>query len=143
MTSYSVPRSLREEVRQRAGFRCEYCLTAEWLNGIESEIDHIIPRSTSGTSDSSNLCLAGTSCNGYKQARSSAVDPNSGEIVSLFNPRLQQWHAHFTWSDDATRIIGLTPTGRATVEALRMNHPLLVSARTIWVTTGYHPPPAP
>lgn len=45
MTSYSVPRALREAVRQRAGVRCEYCLTAEWLNGIESEIDHILPRS--------------------------------------------------------------------------------------------------
>lgn len=40
-----------------------------------------------------------------------------------------------------TRIIGITPCGRATVEALRLNHLLAVSARTVWARSGYHPPP--
>ena len=48
MTTLSIPKSLREQVKHRADFRCEYCQTSEWLNGIEGEIDHIIPRSEGG-----------------------------------------------------------------------------------------------
>ncbi len=39
-----------------------------------------------------------------------------------------------------TRVIGRAPTGRATVEALRLNRQSLVSARQIWVRHGLHPP---
>lgn len=140
MTSRSIPKALREYVKQRAGFRCEYCQTSEWLNGVEGEIDHIIPRSAGGRSHAENLCLACTSCNGYKQSKTVGIDPDSDEAVPLFHPRQQHWDEHFAWSDDATRVIGLTPCGRATVEALRLNHPLVVSARTVWAMTGYHPP---
>jgi hypothetical protein len=38
-----MPKALQEQVKRRAGFRCEHCQTSEWLNGIEGEIDHIIP----------------------------------------------------------------------------------------------------
>ena len=140
MTSSSLPKALREQVKRRADFRCEYCQTSEWLNGVEGEIDHIIPRSEGGASASDNLCLACTSCNGYKQAKISGRDPNSGETVTLFHPRKQRWEAHFAWSSDATRIVGLTACGRATIDALRLNNPLAVSARAVWVSAGYHPP---
>jgi hypothetical protein len=30
--------------------------------------------------------------------------------------------------------------GRATVLALQMNHPDVVSVRQMWVTVGWHPP---
>lgn len=143
MTSPSIPKALREQVKHRANFRCEYCQTSEWLSGIEGEIDHIIPRSEGGASQSGNLCLACTSCNGYKQAKTSAIDPESGQAVALFHPRQQRWEEHFTWSSDGTQVIGLTPSGRATVESLRLNHPLPVSARAVWVRAGYHPPPLP
>ena len=141
MTSPSIPRSLRDQVKRRAGFRCEYCRTAEWLSGIEGEIDHIIPRSEGGSSDLENLCYACTACNGYKQAKTSAIDPLSKTLVHLFHPRKHVWEENFAWSDDTLRIIGLTPVGRATVEGLRLNHPLAVPARTIWSRVGYHPPP--
>jgi len=59
--------------------------------------------------------------------------------VSLFHPRQQHWHEHFAWSEDGTQIIGLTSCGRATIEALQLNHSLIVATRTIWVQTGYHP----
>lgn len=68
-----------------------------------------------------------------------AVDPSTGRIEPLFNPRRQRRQEHFTWSEDGTRIIGLTPCGRATVEALRLNRPLAVSARAVWVSVGRHP----
>lgn len=37
-------------------------------------------------------------------------------------------------------IEGVTPIGRATVAALRMNRPLPVRARRVWVAAGMHPP---
>jgi len=37
-------------------------------------------------------------------------------------------------------IVGLTPTGRATVNAIRINRPELVNARRLWIQIGNHPP---
>jgi hypothetical protein len=61
-------------------------------------------------------------------------------VVPLFNPREQRWSAHFAWTDGGVRIRGLTPTGRATMEALRLNNPYIVPARRLWVVAGWHPP---
>jgi hypothetical protein len=59
--------------------------------------------------------------------------------VALFNPRQQRWREHFTWNQEGTTIIGLTAQGRATVIALKLNHSLIVVARSIWVGAGLHP----
>jgi hypothetical protein len=60
--------------------------------------------------------------------------------VPLFNPRFDRWDDHFAWSPDATRMIGLTPEGRATIAALVLNRPVLVDARRRWTLAGWHPP---
>ena len=52
----------------------------------------------------------------------------------------EHWTEHFTWSENGTRIQGKTPTGRATVLALKMNNPTVVFARRRWVSAGWHPP---
>jgi hypothetical protein len=83
--------------------------------------------------------LACVSCNGHKGANTHAVDPESGEQVALFNPRRQRWCEHFAWSEEGITIIGLTASGRATVIALKLKHPLIVAARSIWVSAGLHP----
>lgn len=36
--------------------------------------------------------------------------------------------------------VGLTPTGRATVEALRLNRPGLITVRRALYAAGEHPP---
>jgi hypothetical protein len=69
-----------------------------------------------------------------------ALDPLSGELAALFNPRQQHWNEHFRWGEDGTEIIGLTPIGRATVAALRMNNLEIVAARRLWVSVGWWPP---
>jgi len=79
-------------------------------------------------------------CNNYKGTQTQAPDPASGERVPLFNPRTQNWHEHFRWSDDGTEISGLTPTGRATVVALKLNRSPLLRARRRWVKASWHPP---
>lgn len=143
MTKSRIPRSLRKLVRLRAGDRREYCQTPTWLIGLEHEIDHIAPRVHGGPTIAENLCLACTSCNGYKHAKTHGADPETGEEAPLFHPRQQQWHEHFAWSEDGTRITGLTPCGRVTVEAIHLNHSLVVAARAIRVQVGHHPPQMP
>lgn len=103
-------------------------------------IDHIVPLAEGGTSEESNLWLACAWCNTYKGSITCAVDPENGKAVSLFNPRKQRWSSHFTWSDDGLMVIGLTATGRATVNALRLNNEYVIVARHYWVQAGWHPP---
>ncbi len=69
------------------------------------------------------------SCNRYKAARQTAINPTTGQEVPLFHPHLQAWTEHFRWNEDATEIIGLTPTGRATITALKMNRPQISRVR--------------
>jgi hypothetical protein len=102
--------------------------------------DHIHPQSKGGNTSFENVCLACRSCNEYKSDLTEAQDPLTGEIVPLLNPRAQPWSEHFAWSLDATRVEGQTPTGRATIAALRMNNPVIVAARSRWVISGWHPP---
>ena len=45
----------------------------------------------------------------------------------MFDPRRDVWRAHFRW--DGVRVVGITPTGRATVMALHMNRPLVLAIR--------------
>lgn len=69
-----------------------------------------------------------------------ARDPQTGRVVSLFNPRRQRWSRHFTWSEDFLRIIGRTATGRATVATLHLNRPELRNLRQVLRAVGEHPP---
>jgi hypothetical protein len=140
MTPIKIPPALRQLVRDRAQGRCEYCQTSEWLSGLPCEIDHIVPQAKNGPTEAGNLCLACAACNGYKRTDTHAVDPESGQETPLFNPRQQNWREHFAWSEDGTLIVGLTACGRATVIALKLNHPFVVAARSIWVSVGLHPP---
>jgi hypothetical protein len=102
--------------------------------------DHLIPFSAGGTTIEENLWLACRRCNEFKGAQTQAPDPQSGEIVPLFSPRQQIWNDHFGWSEDGAVMIGKTPWGRATVEALRLNRSELVVARRLWISVGWWPP---
>ncbi len=103
--------------------------------GVAFEVDHIIPRSAAGRTRLDNLCLSCPTCNRYKASRRSARDPASGRLVQLFRPNLDQWAEHFEWSADGTQIVGRTPSGRATVEALHFNRPAMSALRQYWRAT--------
>ncbi len=108
--------------------------------GVTFEIDHIIPEAAGGKTNLSNLCLSCPTCNRYKGARQTATDPESGVVVNLFHPIDQDWGVHFTWNDDHSMVLGLTPIGRATVEALRINRSGIIQLRQYWTALGLHPP---
>ena len=103
-------------------------------------IDHIIPLSRGGSSDLNNLALACSGCNAHKHQRVSAPDPVDGREAPLFHPRQDQWTHHFGWDENYAQVIGLTPTGRATVEALQLNRPGVVNLRGLMRLAGKHPP---
>jgi hypothetical protein len=132
--------TLRQRIVEQAQYRCGYCLTQEVVSGIPLTLEHIIPKAEGGQDVEENLWLSCRLCNEAKGILTEAVDPETGATVPLFNPRTQAWAEHFTWSEDGTRIIGQTPTGRATVVALSLNSELRVLARAIWVEAGWHPP---
>lgn len=135
-----IPAAIRRQVEIDADQRCGYCLTPRIFTAKQLHLEHIIPLATGGNSDISNLWLACDLCNSSKGARTHATDPLSNQRVSLYHPRRQRWSEHFMWSEDGIYLIGLTPNGRATVSALKLNQPYLVEARTWWVKAGWHPP---
>lgn len=140
MSKARIPRDLRRTVEEQAGYRCGYCLTPQAITGMKMQVDHLIPEALGGPTEEQNLWLACISCNRFKSDRTHAKDPATDQRVQLFNPRTQPWTQHFTWSEDGTELVGLTPCGRATVEALRMNNPEIVGARSLWVQAGWWPP---
>lgn len=140
MSSVHVPTALHQKVVAQAQGRCAYCRTAEAYSGAPLEIDHIIPSSAGGSSEESNLCLACRLCNSFKGIQTHALDLETNQRVALFNPHTQNWSEHFTWNQTGDLIIGLTPCGRVTVNALQMNNDYIVPARRRWVSVGWHPP---
>lgn len=140
MSSAYVPADLRHRVSVQARFRCGYCLSQEKITGAAMEIEHLFPRARGGLTLEENLWLACSFCNEYKGDRVTWLDPENGRSVRLFNPRFQVWAEHFEWDETSTMVLGTTAIGRATVEALKLNRPLLVRARKFWVDAGWHPP---
>jgi hypothetical protein len=57
----------------------------------------------------------------------------------IFNPRQQLWKEHFCW--DGVEVVGLTETGRATIKALSLNRPIILSIRAEEKFFNRHPPP--
>jgi hypothetical protein len=140
LPSATIPAELRSRVRELDAGCCAYCHTPEVLTVTTFEVDHIVPRSAGGETVLANLCLACPSCNRHKGTRQSAALPQTDQLTPLYHPRKQQWHSHFVWSDDKTRLIGLTATGRVTIEALHINRPQAMHLRGLWVKLGLFPP---
>jgi len=132
--------AVRTRVRAAAGERCGYCQAPQHLVLAPLEVEHITPAAAGGTNRESNLWLSCRVCNSYKGAQVSVRDPLSNTDVVLYDPRRQRWQDHFAWSYDGAEIIGLTPTGRATVEALQLNNSLSLIVRRYWAAAGWRPP---
>ena len=106
-------------VRERAANRCEYCRLPQDAYDLTFHIEHVIARQHKHDDDPSNLALACDRCNLHKGTNLSSIDPHSGAVVPLYNPRSDSWNEHFALI--GPEIVGQTPTGRATVRLLQVN----------------------
>lgn len=136
----SLPKALKQKVKTRARELCEYCLANSQFSWHPFPIDHILPESKGGKTAFENLANTCQNCNGGKYNKINAYDPISKILIPLFNPRTDKWSAHFQWNDEFSHIIGLTPKGRATITALKMNRPNVVNQRKALLFYGVHPP---
>jgi hypothetical protein len=121
VSGHFVPTALRRLVRQRAEGRCEYCRVHEDCLLLPHEPDHIIAARHGGETSPQNLALACYDCNRLKGPNIASADPQSREVVRLFDPRRDRWAEHFRL--EGVRIVPLTPEGRATVLLLELNSP--------------------
>lgn len=112
--------ALRDRVRNRAGGKCEYCHLPDWATPEDPfHCDHIRPRQHGGPDVEDNRAWCCSRCNLHKGTNLSGIDPDGAGVVALFDPRTQKWGEHFAAEDD--RVLGVTPTGRATVWLFQMN----------------------
>ncbi len=110
----------RRLVEQRAESRCEYCRLPQSAAPLfRFHVDHVTPRQHQADDSLDNLALACPHCNRRKGPNLTSIDPESGRLVPLFNPRTQNWSTHFERSGSELR--GLTAVGRATARLLAMN----------------------
>jgi hypothetical protein len=73
--------------------------------------------------------LACQSCNLHKGTNLATIDPESNEMIRVFNPRTDIWEEHFQLVDFV--VVGLTGVGRATARLLAMNTPHRVELRIL------------
>jgi 5-methylcytosine-specific restriction endonuclease McrA len=132
-----IPARLRQLVLRRSGGRCEYCRLSQVGQEATFHIDHIKPVSAGGETAADNLALACVSCSLRKAARETSVDSETGEIVPIFNPRADVWTEHFRWQE--ARLIGTTAIGRATIDLLDLNRPVILAIRFEEAALGRHP----
>ena len=131
----------RAVVVRRAGGCCEYCLSQSRFSPDPFSVEHIVPVSGGGADDPDNLALACQGCNSRKYTHTDALDPVTGDRAPPYHPRRQRWADHFAWADGFSTPLGLTPTGRATVERLALNRAGVRDLRRLLVSVAEHPPP--
>ena len=129
--------ALQRAVRKRAKHRCEYCHFPEALAEAPFHANHVIARQHGGGGELDNRALACCLCNRFKGPNVAGVDPDSKRVIPLFHPRENVWADHFAWNGPL--LVGRTPTGRATIQALRLNRADAVAVRHLLMNGGDYP----
>jgi HNH endonuclease len=140
MSRRYITTSEQQEVVNRANRRCEYCQCPMDYSSQSFVFEHIIPVAKGVETSLANLALACGGCNSYKYTKQDAIDPTSSENVPLYHPRQDIWIEQFVWSEDGLEIVGITPTGRATIDALNLNQSGVKNIRRLLVMVDLHPP---
>lgn len=125
---------LSQYIRQRAAGRCEYCRLPQAATHVPFEIDHVIARKHGGRTVASNLALACWYCNSFKGSDIAGLDPATGKLTRLFNPRRHRWTWHFRWNGSA--LFGKTAIGRTTIRVLQINCEEAVTLRGSLIAEG-------
>lgn len=122
----SVSQTVRQSVRERAYFKCEFCGISETDSGGELTTDHFQPQSKDGSDQADNLVYCCFRCNTFK---SDYWGDEPGK-TPLFNPRNDSYDEHF-WLSDSGRLLALTDVGEFSIKLLRLNRQPLVTKRQI------------
>src|SRR5260370_30782084 len=130
-----VSEALRHLINQRAGSRCEYCHLHQDDAFFTHEVDHIYAERHGGATVETNLCCACAICNRNKGSDLCSLDPQTGEIVALFNPRRDRWEEHFRLDANGT-LYPLTAQGRSTERLLHFNDLEIVIERARLIRLG-------
>jgi 5-methylcytosine-specific restriction endonuclease McrA len=131
-------KEIESQVRERATWRCEYCLTHQSLQGATFHVEHTTPRRRGGLTELENLAWACPACNLAKADRVDGDDPQTGTSAPLFNPRRDKRHDHFGWN--GYEVTALTSVGRATIITLDLNRPRRLLIRKAEELFGLFPP---
>ena len=115
---------IRDQVRTRAQFACEYCGVHETDSGGLLTIDHFRPVGKGGDDSVENLVYCCFRCNQYKRD----YWPESPSDPLLWNPRQERAAAHMIELDDG-RLEALTERGVFSISLLHLNRPALVAYR--------------
>lgn len=122
---------------ERAGFTCEYCRIREADCVLDLQIEHIIAEKHGGASVIENLAASCVFCNRHKGSDIASISRTTGQVVRLFNPRSDQWNAHFQIS--GALITAITEVGEATARLLRFNDDSRVLERQLLQEAGRDP----
>jgi hypothetical protein len=131
-----MPRFSRKAVFERARHRCEYCLLPASESTLPHEFDHVRARKHRGQTTLENTCVACARCNGSKGTDATAYDPETDELVRVFNPRADVWDEHFQW--DGAVLHGKTAIGRTTIALLQINEPARVTHRRLLMAANLY-----
>lgn len=126
--------ALRNRIRARAAFRCEYRRLPQRFSDLRFHVEHVILRQHGGTEIEDNLALACPACNWLKGPNLTGIEPETKTITPLFHPRRDAWTEHFSFA--GARIVGVTPAGRTTVALLDMNDPERLRVRSLLLEIG-------
>lgn len=129
--------ALERLVWKRAGSACEYCQLPQACSPLPHAVDHIIARQHGGPTEADNLALACFFCNSYKGPNIAGVNPQTGRMVRLFNPRKDRWSRHFAWN--GAMLTGRTHTGRVTIALLEINRFEAVELREYLLRESQNP----
>lgn len=137
MTRITISAQLRQLISVRADYRCEYCLLPEKNSSVRHVVDHIRAVKHEGATEADNLALACVVCNRNKGSDIATFDPETQQLVRLFNPRRDIWAEHFKL--EGAKIEGLTPIGRGTSNLMQFNHLTRVENRALLQEEGHYP----
>lgn len=129
-----IPDKLRQQARDRANKRCEYCRLPEDVRFYTFHADHIIGLKHTGRAALDNLAWACFDYNVAKGTDIASIDSETQTLTSLYNPRTEIWDEHFLM--EYAVMIGKTAVGRVTINIMQMNHPDRIILRKILIDSG-------
>ncbi len=134
-----LPQKLRDTVRRRARYRCEYCLIPEKYHPLQKlHVDHIFSKKHGGQTELSNLALACAECNRKKGIAIGSRKHAEDAFIPLFNPRTDKWNEHFELNWAIIR--PQTDIGEITVKILGLNEDVRIAFREYLMLIGAYPP---